>query len=67
MIDYQQAVKDLRDKLILTQAELAELLGASFASINRWENGAHTPTFEYKRKIAALCKENNIVIKEKAD
>lgn len=39
MIDYQKAVKELRDKLILTQSELANLLGVSFASINRWERG----------------------------
>ena len=27
MIDYQKAVKDLRDKLIMTQAEFADMLG----------------------------------------
>ena len=36
MIDYQKAVKDLRDKLIMTQAEFAKMLGVSFTSINRW-------------------------------
>lgn len=44
MIDYQKAVKDLRDKLIMTQADFADMLGVSFASINRWENGLNRPT-----------------------
>mgnify|MGYP000431315600 FL=1 len=30
MIDYQKAVKDLRDKLIITQAEFAKMLGVFF-------------------------------------
>lgn len=36
-MDYQRLVKELRIKLILSQQELAELLKASFSSINRWE------------------------------
>ncbi|MBP7819992.1 MAG: helix-turn-helix transcriptional regulator [Candidatus Methanofastidiosum sp.] len=44
----------------MTQTELAEILGVSFASINRWETGKHEPTTKIKRKIVALCKENNI-------
>lgn len=59
-MDYQKIVKQLRDKLILSQVELAALLGVSFASINRWETGKHEPTIKIKRKIVALCKENNI-------
>jgi len=59
-MDYQKIVKQLRTKLILSQEELAKLLGVSFASINRWETGKHEPTIKVKRKIVALCKENNI-------
>ncbi|MCG3122930.1 MAG: RNA polymerase-associated protein RapA [Phycisphaerales bacterium] len=32
-------LRDLRGRLGLTQVKMAELLGTSFASINRWENG----------------------------
>jgi putative transcriptional regulator len=60
MIDYQKAVKDLRDKLIMTQAEFAKMLGVSFTSINRWETGKHEPTISAKRKIRDLCKKNGI-------
>lgn len=64
MIDYQRAVKELRDKLIMTQQEFAKLLGVSFASINRWETGVNKPTTIAKRKIVELCKENDITLEE---
>ena len=35
-MDFKRLVKELRTKLIITQEELADLLGVSFASINRW-------------------------------
>lgn len=64
MIDYQKAVKDLRDKLIMTQVEFAKMLGVSFTSINRWENGLNRPTIAARKQIVELCKENNIELKE---
>lgn len=64
MIDYQKAVKELRDKMIMTQAEFATLLGVSFTSINRWESGLNKPTTSVKRKIVELCNEHNIELKE---
>ena len=57
---YAEAIKKLRNKMLLTQMEFAEYLGVSFASINRWETGKHEPTTKIKRRIVELCKENNI-------
>lgn len=37
-------IRRLREKLGLTQVRLAEVLGVSFASINRWENGQARPS-----------------------
>ena len=65
MINYQKSVKKIRETLILTQAELAEILGVSFASINRWENGATIPTTAAKRKIVDFCKKNDIKLEDK--
>lgn len=53
--------------MILSQAELAELLGVSFASVNRWEMGHHEPTIKLKRKIVVLCKKHKIRIDEYID
>ena len=61
-MDYSKLIKELREKMILSQAELAELLGVSFASVNRWEQGHHEPTIKSKRKIVALCKKHKIKI-----
>ena len=57
---YVELVKKLRSKLILSQGELAQLLGVSFATVNRWEKGHYEPTIKVKRKIVELCKENEI-------
>ena len=61
-MNYQEIIKKLRDKLVLSQTELAELLGCSFSSVNRWERGHYEPTIKIKRKILQLCKKNNIEI-----
>ena len=52
---WSKLLKDLRSKLILSQKEMAELLGISFASLNRYENGHHEPTIKVKRRIKELC------------
>lgn len=61
-MNYPEIIKKLRAKLLVTQTELAELLGCSFSSVNRWEKGHHEPTMKAKRKIMQLCKENNIEV-----
>ena len=61
-MDYKKLVKDLRDRMVLSQNELADLLGVSFSTVNRWETGKHLPTIKIKRKLINLCKENNINI-----
>ena len=59
-MDWAKLLKDLRNQLLLSQVEMADLLGVSFASINRWENGHHEPTIKVKRQIKELCKKNKI-------
>ena len=58
--DYQELIRLLRNKLILTQDEFAKLLGVSFASVNRWERGHHEPTTKAKRKIVELCRKSKV-------
>lgn len=61
LYDYALAIKELRKKMMLSQEEFAKVLGVSFSSINRWENGKHEPTIKIKRKLKALFKEYNIL------
>jgi transcriptional regulator with XRE-family HTH domain len=42
-VDYSQRIRQLRLRFGLTQVSMAELMGVSFASINRWENGQTKP------------------------
>jgi DNA-binding XRE family transcriptional regulator len=63
-MDYSKLIKRIRDTLLLTQTELAEKLGVSLPTVCRWEKGVFEPTMKMKRKIAELCKENNIKTEE---
>ena len=59
-MDYSNLIKELRNKMLLTQTEFAVLLGVSFGSVNRWKNGKYEPTIKAKRKLKVLCLEYNI-------
>ena len=59
---YAEAVKKLRTTLILSQTELANLLGVSFQTVNRWERGTHQPTIKAKRKLASYFKKHKIEV-----
>ena len=45
-------LKALRSRLGLTQMRLAELMGVSFATVNRWENGQSKPSRLALEKVA---------------
>lgn len=62
---YAQKIKKLREVLLITQQELADLLGVSIVTVNRWENGKYEPTMKIKRKIVELCKTYSIDLEGK--
>lgn len=53
-------IKYIRKRCLMTQTELAEAIGVSFATVNRWENNKSTPNFKALRKIKSICENNNI-------
>ena len=57
-MNWSKEIKQLREYLCLSQTEFAQLLGVSFVSVNRWENGHFEPTIKAKRKLIMLIKEN---------
>ena len=52
--DYSQRVKRARGVRGLTQAQLAKLIGVSYASVNRWENGYSRPNNLSWRRILEI-------------
>ena len=52
--DCSVRVKDLRERLGLTQTRMAERVGVSFATVNRWENGQSRPRRLAWRRIVDL-------------
>lgn len=59
-MDWATEIKQLRNKLLLTQTEFGNLLGVSFGTVNRWEMGYHEPTMKLKRKIKEMIIENGL-------
>jgi DNA-binding XRE family transcriptional regulator len=65
MQDYAKAIKELREKMMMSQMEFAKIIDVAYESINRWENGKFIPTFRYRRKFVELFKEYDIKLEEK--
>ena len=55
--DIPATLRAVRASLDLTQQQLAERLGVSFATVNRWEGGATRPQKAAQAAIAALAAE----------
>ena len=53
-------LRAIRTSLDLTQEQLAERLGVSFATVNRWEGGLARPNRASREAIAALVAETGI-------
>ncbi|MBI4574612.1 MAG: helix-turn-helix domain-containing protein, partial [candidate division NC10 bacterium] len=52
--DIRNRIRGLRGQLGLTQVQLAERLGVTFATVNRWENGASRPSRLALLRLAEL-------------
>ena len=58
--DFATTLRAIRAELNLTQEQLAERLGVSFATVNRWEGGNSKPQRAAKEAIAALALEAGV-------
>lgn len=53
-------LRAIRSKMNFTQEQLAERLGVSFATVNRWEGGSNLPQKAAREVIVALAQEAGI-------
>lgn len=53
-------IKEIRSSLGLSQSELAEKLGVSFATVNRWEKGRCEPSQIALNAVKSLCADSSI-------
>lgn len=58
--DLTATLRSIRAKLNLTQEQLAERLGVSFATVNRWEGGSSKPQKAAREVIAALARDADV-------
>lgn len=63
-MEYHLAIRELRQKMFVSQEELAEMLGVSHITVNRWENQKYEPTIKAKRKLQELFIKYNIIDEE---
>ncbi len=61
---FSDQVKYVRNQLNLSQKKFADLLGVSFATINRWENSKNEPSQLAKNSFYDFCENNFINVEE---
>lgn len=63
IMNFAEAVSDMRKTLGLTQKQLAETLSVSYATVNRWENSRTEPRPMAIKVITDFCSKNRIEFK----
>lgn len=63
-MNFPSIVKYSREKLGMSQEEMAHALQISFATINRWENGKTHPNKMTRSVFFDFCEKNNIKARE---
>ena len=61
---FSEQVKYVRNILDYSQDRLAQTLGVSFATINRWENSKNVPSQLAQKSFYDFCESNFINVEE---
>lgn len=59
-MSFNNDIKVIRQKSLLSQEAFAQILGVSFTTVNRWETGKSKPSYKTMKLIDDFCKSNNI-------
>ncbi len=55
--DIPKLIKDLRERLRLTQEQFAQRVGVTYSSVNHWENDKRTPQPFLIRRLVEMKEE----------
>ena len=63
-MEFSEKIKYVREKLDMSQEDLARALNVSFSTINRWENEKTKPIKMAKAVFETFCENRGIVFPE---
>jgi len=63
-VSMKDLILTIREQLKISQEELAKLIGISFATVNRWENGHSSPNKAAQLRLYDICKERGVDLEE---
>ncbi len=53
-------IKEIRLHSFFSQEEFAQVLGVSYATVNRWENGKTKPNIKAMKRLYEFCQNEEI-------
>ena len=56
----QNIIREIRNRLNASQEDLAKMIGVSFATVNRWENGHSSPNKATQLRLYEVCKQQGV-------
>ncbi|MDR2090712.1 MAG: helix-turn-helix domain-containing protein [Clostridiales bacterium] len=57
---FSEKVIAVRGELYMSQKQLADEIGVSFSTVNRWEQERHAPSFLAQKRFEDYCKKKGI-------
>lgn len=59
-MNFAETIKWIRRKSLLSQNDFADILGVSYSTVNRWENGKSEPKLCKLKLINDFCIKRNL-------
>lgn len=59
-MSFADKIKFVRAQLLISQKELANLIGVNYVTISRWETGKLQPSFLTEKKFEKFCNNKKI-------
>lgn len=61
---YSEKIKFAREKLLLSQEEMATALGVNSITVCRWETGKCEPNLRAKKAFRDFCTKNDLIFED---